>query len=115
MHSVSSSYRSLPAPILLTGTGKKRKRECDMDGTPQLLQRLLSTIFYLVVGVFLAESSRALLAWIQSLSRPRDGRATLTKNNGQASVAVLIDGENISSPQVERVVALALDEAKMLG
>ncbi|HEY6541823.1 MAG TPA: NYN domain-containing protein [Ktedonobacteraceae bacterium] len=86
-----------------------------MDGTSSLFRRLRSTIFYLGAGFLLAESTRVLLAWLQSLSGPRKRGTEPAKNADHASVAFLIDGENISSPQVERVVEFALNEAKKLG
>ena len=86
-----------------------------MDGTLPLFRRLRSTIFWLGAGFLLAESSRALRKWLQSLSRPRNAGTEPTTVASRASVALLIDGENISSPQVERVVEFALDEAKKLG
>lgn len=86
-----------------------------MDGTPPLYRHLRSTIFWLGAGFLLADSSRSLLAWLQSLSELRKASAEPKKDADHASVAVLIDGENISSPQAERVVEFALDEAKKLG
>lgn len=86
-----------------------------MDGTPPLFRRLRSTIFWLGAGFVLAKSSRALLERLQSLPVPPKASMEPTKDADRALVAALIDGENISSLQVERVVALALDEAKKLG
>ena len=86
-----------------------------MESSSSPFRRLRLTIFCLGAGVLLAESSRVLLAWLQSLSRPHKVGAESIKDAGHTSVAVLIDGENISSPQVERVVEFALDEAQKLG
>lgn len=101
--------------ILLTGMIKKRKREHFMDEKPSLLQRVYSTIFYLGAGLLLAESSRALLAWLRSRLWPRKQGVKSGQAASPASVAFLVDGENISSPQMERLVERALDEAKKLG
>lgn len=86
-----------------------------MDEKPSLLQRVYSTIFYLGAGLLLAESSRALLAWLRSRLWPRKQDVKPALAGNLASVAFLIDGENISSPQMERLVERALDEAKKLG
>lgn len=86
-----------------------------MDGTPPLFRRLRSTIFYLGAGFLLAESSRALLAWLQILSELRKTNPEPTKDASHVTVAVLIDGENISSQQAAQVVELALEEAQKLG
>ena len=112
---MSGVYHSRPAPILLTERSKKRKREYFMDGTSSFFRRLCSTIFCLGAGFLLAGCSRALLARLQSLFRPRNLSTGRVKDGSQTSVALLIDGENISSPQVERVIGFALDEAQKLG
>jgi uncharacterized LabA/DUF88 family protein len=86
-----------------------------MDGTSSFFRRLCSTIFCLGAGFLLAESSRVLLARLRSLSRLRKASTEPGEDGSQASVALLIDGENISSPQVERVIEFALNEAQKLG
>lgn len=86
-----------------------------MVDTSPLFRRLRSTIFYLGAGFLLIESYRALLAWLHTLSRPHKADAEPAKDASRATVAVLIDGENISSPYVEQVVEFALEEAGKLG
>lgn len=86
-----------------------------MDGTPPLFRRLRSTIFCLGAGFLLAESSRSLLTWLQTLSELRKACAEPAKNADRPSVALLIDGENIAPSKAESVVEFALDEAKKLG
>lgn len=87
-----------------------------MDGTPPVFRRLRSTIFWLGAGFLLVKNSRVLLERLQFLSGScKVGMEPTNDAPRLASVAVLIDGENISSPQVERVVGLALNEAKKLG
>jgi uncharacterized LabA/DUF88 family protein len=80
-----------------------------MVNKPSLLQRVYSAGVYLGVGLLLAESSRVLLSRLRSRLWPQ--RQALNSS----FVAFLIDGENISSPVMERLVERALDEAKKLG
>ena len=86
-----------------------------MDEKPSLLQRVYSAIFYLGAGLLLAESLRALLSWLQSRLWLRKHGNKPAQAANSASVAFLVDGENISSPQMERLVERALEEAKKLG
>jgi predicted nuclease of predicted toxin-antitoxin system len=86
-----------------------------MDEPSSLRQRLRSTLFYLGASLLLAESSRALLAWLESRLWPRKAGTELALSTGPASVAFLVDGENISSTTQERLLERALDEAKKLG
>jgi uncharacterized LabA/DUF88 family protein len=82
---------------------------------PSLLQRVYSAGVYLGVGFLLAETSRVLLSRLRSRLWPQKRRHRLSQATDSSSVAFLIDGENISSPFLERLVERALDEAKKLG
>ncbi len=88
-----------------------------MDDTPSLLQRARSTLAYMGVCLLLIESSRALLSWFRShrWSQKRGEMSKPEQTANSTSVAILVDAENISSPQIERIIEHALDEAKKLG
>lgn len=82
---------------------------------PSLLQRTYSMGLYLGVGFLLAESSRVLLSHLRSRLWPQRQEQRLAQDSNSSSVAFLVDGENISTPFMERLVERALDEAKKLG
>ncbi len=86
-----------------------------MVNKPSLLQRIYSIGFNLGVGLLLAETSRALFSQLRSRLWPQTLGHRLTQGTNSSSVAFLVDGENISSPAMERLVERALDEAKKLG
>ena len=82
---------------------------------PSLLQRIYSIGLYVGVGLLLAESSRALLSRLRSRLWPQRQAQRLAQDTNSSCVAFLVDGENISSPVMERLIERALDEAKKLG
>jgi uncharacterized LabA/DUF88 family protein len=80
-----------------------------MDDKPRSLSRAHTTLVYLGAGFLLFKSSRAIISWIQSHLWLQKQVASIP------SVAFLVDGENVTSPFMERLIERALDEAKKLG
>jgi len=86
-----------------------------MDDKPSLLQRVHTLIVYLGAGLLLVNGSRTLLSRLQIRLWPQKAGEKPGQAANHASVAFLVDGENLTSHQVERLMERALDEAKKLG
>ncbi len=86
-----------------------------MDDKPSLLQRVHTLIVYLGAGLLLVNGSRTLLSRLQIRLWPQKAGEKPGQAANRPSVAFLVDGENLTSHQVERLMERALDEAKKLG
>jgi len=86
-----------------------------MDDKPSLLQRVHTLIVYLGAGLLLVNGSRTLLSRLQIRLWPQKAGEKPGQAANHASVAFLVDGENLTSHQVERLMERALEEAKKLG
>ena len=86
-----------------------------MDDKPSLLQRVHTLIVYLGAGLLLVNGSRTLLSRLQIRLWPQKAGEKPGQAANRPSVAFLVDGENLTSHQVERLMERALEEAKKLG
>ncbi len=86
-----------------------------MDDKPSLLQRVHTLIVYLGAGLLLVNGSRTLLSRLQIRLWPQKTGEKPGQAANRLSVAFLVDGENLTSHQVERLMERALEEAKKLG
>ena len=86
-----------------------------MDDKPSLLRRVHTLIIYLGAALLLVNGSRTLLSRLQIRLWPQKAGEKVGQAANRASVAFLVDGENLTSQQVERLMERALDEAKKLG
>ncbi|HVB73479.1 MAG TPA: NYN domain-containing protein [Ktedonobacteraceae bacterium] len=87
-----------------------------MDDTPSILQRVHTATVYLGAGLLLSEGFRLLFSRLQLRrgSRKAEEHEKPLQSTGRAAVALLVDGENISSSAADFVVDVAQSHGEVI-